>query len=1456
MRIRRQSVVRLASAVSLIAGLGVMLSASGPASSGQLGAAAPSLFEMAVAPARDASPGAAARSAASGRTDRAVVRSRPVTINMGVLRAADSPVLPVGRPATITLNLFGDVTLTAVLDRVDEASGGFTWVGHVAGVDMSTVTLASVGDVVAGSIATRDAFYTVQYVGNGLHEVRQVDQSKYLRELEPKAPVANRAARPERAAADAPVAARDDGSLIDVLVLYTAAAETAGGGTSAMLARINLGISETNTSYANSGVTPRLHLVGPAKVTYTESNDLTVDLEALATPSTALGTTAATLRDSYGADLTMLITSPVTPNACGIGYQMATVSSAFEPNGFSVVEQSCISPEYTFAHELGHNMGARHDWYVDSGIQPHTYAHGYVDPVNRFRTVMSYSDACDDQHITCARLLYWANPLKTSPSGYGAAPMGIAGGTKSTCPKKDFTNMACDADDHLTLNETALTVANFRQATTNAAPVVTTDPSAQTVAIGSTATFTAAAAGNPVPTVQWQVSADGGTTWTDIGGATSTTYTFTVSLGVHLNQYRAVFTNTAGTATTLAAVLKVQGAPLVTTSPSSQLVVSGASVTFSVAASGTPAPTLQWQESLDGGVTWTNISGATSGSYGVTAGSSDHLRQYRVVLTNSQGTATSAAATLTLQNGPVVIVQPVAATVMSGSSAAFAALADGTPAPTVQWQVSADSGSTWTSITGATGASYKFTAAAADSLKQYRAVFTNSVAAANSRAGVLTVRTATGPFIRSMQLPEGGRIRAIAVDPVQPQMVYAALWSTGVVRSVDGGRNWLPVLQHKGKFDVEALAIDPQDPGIVYAGTTAGVYKSVDRGTAWSLYATGLNVLSLAVDPGNSLVVYAGTNGTGVHKSTDGGVTWTPLGASAIDGFVPAVAVNPHDAKTIFAGTDNGLFVSTDAGASWTKWSGVVRAFAFDPRTAGVVYAVGDWVYKSTDGGANWTKFSEAPNGYDLSVAVDSVTAGTVYVGNYYGVRTSADGGASFGAVSMPREWGIRALAADPATAGTVYAGTNGGGLFKSADAGASWTASSTGLAGGISALVVDSRNARTLLMSSGTSLYCGVELWGAGGNGVYRSTDGGTTWSPSTAGLAATGVTALAADPNNPDVVYAGVNGGTGGVYKSTDAGLTWISVSSGSPIVTLLVDRAASGTVYAGSYGGGIFKTTDGGAHWAAINTGLTNHSVFALAADPATPTTVYAGTEGDGVFKSTNGGGSWTKTGTGARVVLGVVPDPGHTGVLFAAGWVDGIYRSADSGATWTPVSGAPSSVTGLAIDPASPATFYATSYDDGLFTSADGGVTWSAVESSVTPVAATTVSIPASAAGRLYVGSENAGVLAAGATSGNWHPADTNGDGRLSIDEVTAYGSAWRTGAVWPTGPNPIPIDYVTRAGFLWRNGETYQRAAGACPACWIPAQADRRDASASVWKVSFDAPAQAAGGGREIAARRR
>ena len=418
---------------------------------------------------------ASAARAADGRRFRAaMMRSRPVTINEA---AWPLPPGAAARPAprSLLLNLFDDVSLTAALDRVEPARGGLTWVGHIPGRERSTVTLAVVDGLMAGSIIMPGAAYAIRHAGGGVYDVGEVDTSRFPAEAE-SVPVRRPFGEAVQAAGDA---APDGGGApdIDVMVLYTPAAEASAGGQAGIAARINLGISETNTSYANSSVAQRLNLVRSEKVAYTEHNDLGVDLDNLSNNdgsnplSTPLGNAAALLRNIHGADLVVLLTAPPAPASCGIGWQMDVVGGDFETYGFTVVDEGCVSPNGSMAHELGHNMGARHDWFIDNGITPHTYAHGYVNPPGRWRTLMAYNNLCTAQGLNCPRVLYWSNPDVT----YLGSAMGIPAGTKANCPKGNIYNVSCDADDHRTLNETAATVAAFRAGWRRAASDFTPD---------------------------------------------------------------------------------------------------------------------------------------------------------------------------------------------------------------------------------------------------------------------------------------------------------------------------------------------------------------------------------------------------------------------------------------------------------------------------------------------------------------------------------------------------------------------------------------------------------------------------------------------------------------------------------------------------------------------------------------------------------------------------------------------------------------------------------------------------------------------------------------------------------------------------------------------------------------------------------------------------------------------
>jgi len=180
----------------------------------------------------------------------------------------------------------------------------------------------------------------------------------------------------------------------------------------------------------------------------------------------------------------------------------------------------------------------------------------------------------------------------------------------------------------------------------------------------------------------------------------------------------------------------------ITTQPTDQSVVAGATAQFTVTA--TDATGYQWQKSSDSGATFSNVPGATSAAYTapVTA-TSDSGTQFRVVVTGTSNSVTSAVARLTVTAAviaPSFATQPQGLSVVAPATASFTVAVNGTPAPTLQWQVSADSGGTWSNIVGATAATYTTPATVTgDTGKQFRAVAGNSAATVNSNAATLTV---------------------------------------------------------------------------------------------------------------------------------------------------------------------------------------------------------------------------------------------------------------------------------------------------------------------------------------------------------------------------------------------------------------------------------------------------------------------------------------------------------------------------------------------------------------------------------------------------------------------------------------------------------------------------------------------------------------------------------------------
>jgi hypothetical protein len=322
---------------------------------------------------------------------------------------------------------------------------------------------------------------------------------------------------------------------------------------------------------------------------------------------------------------------------------------------------------------------------------------------------------------------------------------------------------------------------------TRHAPTITTQPGNVSVAAGQLASFSAAATGNPTPGAQWQRSPNRGRTWSNIAGANSSTYAFVATAGANGDSYRVMYLNSLGRAYTTAGTLTVSAgaaaAPTVTAQPTSLTVVKNTVVSFTATASGYPAPSVQWQDSSNGGGTWADVSGASASTYQFTAAVGENGYEYRAVFANASGSAASSGATLTVTNGtvsttgaPAITTDPVGDTASNGGTATFSAAASGNPVPTVQWEVSTNAGGSWTNVAGADSASYDFTATTSENGYEYRAVFSNSLGSVESTAAALTVADESSNW--SGYVATGGVFSSVSADWVVPAISCAAASTT------------------------------------------------------------------------------------------------------------------------------------------------------------------------------------------------------------------------------------------------------------------------------------------------------------------------------------------------------------------------------------------------------------------------------------------------------------------------------------------------------------------------------------------------------------------------------------------------------------------------------------------------------------------------------------------------------
>ncbi len=576
-----------------------------------------------------------------------------------------------------------------------------------------------------------------------------------------------------------------------------------------------------------------------------------------------------------------------------------------------------------------------------------------------------------------------------------------------------------------------------------------------------------------------------------------------------------------------------------------------------------------------------------------------------------------------------------------------------------------------------------------------------------------------------------GRVKALAVHPTNPDIVYAGAASGGVWKSIDGGQTWDALWDKQQSLAIGALGIARGAPDTVYAGTGewtpgfgpsyggAGVFVTTDGGISWSQRSAVKSryIGKLVVDPYNPKRLWI-CGDKGLERSTNGGVTWTTLKTCTITD----IALDPSDANTMFiAVKDDGFYRSTDSGSTFCilagapsggglKWPQLAIGESGAHGHNFIVIKDGDRVQQSTDGGATFAPVS-GTHGHSFAGWCDVIACApndeeVLFWGGVWLDRTG-NGGTSWTTWKSPyMHPDQHAVVFAPSNSNIVYV-ANDGGVYRSDDKGVTFRKVSNGLV---------------------ITQFYNINFWSTlsnvigGGAQDNRTnwTTGSLTWQPTyqfDGGW-------FVIDPNDPRTMYA-ESQHAADIAKSTDGGQTWQSKSGGivgtSPTEAVLtLDPHNHLRLFYGT--DRVLRNND------ALTTDWTQSSqvlageVTAIAVAPSNSNRVYAGSSSGKLYRSDDGGNSqpWAdQSGTlPGKPLTSIVVDYANADiVLVTSGGVSkaesaqAVYRTTDGGAKWIDVSGDLPRVVAnsIAIDPSSANTWYLAT-DTGIYRSINGGTHW--------------------------------------------------------------------------------------------------------------------------------------------------
>ncbi len=467
-------------------------------------------------------------------------------------------------------------------------------------------------------------------------------------------------------------------------------------------------------------------------------------------------------------------------------------------------------------------------------------------------------------------------------------------------------------------------------------------------------------------------------------------------------------------------------------------------------------------------------------------------------------------------------------------------------------------------------------------------------------------------------------IRELVFNPSNPSIVFAASKSTAVLlRSTDAGATWtqitngLPTSAAAKRFSIDVSKADPNYVYLMSTNTTDnldGFYRSTDGGLNFTqMVATSPNIpngqgwynLAVVADPTNANTVYAA--GLQVHKSTNGGATFTNIGIPHVD--VHDLTINGTD---LLAASDGGVYKYSATGV-WSNLSSnlaIAQPYAINLSPTNNTMVVSGHQDNGTNLTTNGTTWKAISGSDGMVCFIDKTDNNRIFASAQNGaLRRSTNGGTSVSAIySVPNGYWVTPFVQDPSVSTTLY--TGGYEIYKSTDGGLNWAAiSSFGTAAAKQFRWIDVCRTNSQIIYAITT------------NQIYKTTDGGLNWTEVT-GSTGGAYLHIHIDVNNPNAVYLS-RATTGGssVYYTNNGGTTWTSISAGLPNIsanTVVTQIGSAGLAYCGTDLGVYYLNPSVSTSWQPYNTGLPSVPVRDLEIQYAT-SKIFAGTFGSGIWSS---------------------------------------------------------------------------------------------------------------------------------------------------------------------------------------------------------------------------------------------